>query len=557
MLQFRAGKNVLIRDSWLYFVAPLAKLTKMFDIETEKSFFPHKLNSIRYINYKGDWPAPEDFAVKPDRREEFRSWYEKEKLSNPIYDFQQRLKDYCEIDVKLLYRACSKFRGLLLEHSNVDPLKNAMSIASLTAYIYRANFLRPNYFPLIADKNYGLQGQKNQSKIALRYLSWLAYKRYPDLIYAGNGNEYKVGVYSVDGYDPYSKTVIEVLGCFIHGHLDECHPTHRGVHPLQKNKTYEDVYEETMSRIDDIRRRDYRVIPVWTCEIEKFLRESEEMRNFFENIKTDMDKIINPRDGLIGGRCGSNILLAEINEEQWNLGYRIHYLDICSLYPYVMSNREFPIGHGKIINGYELHLRGRGMTSKEMNNYFGLIRAKIFPPTDGTLLFGALPYKLNDGRLCFPLCRKCADDNIHEREICEHLEEEDREWEGTFTTIEVRRALELGYRITRIYQIMHFEERSDNLFKDYVRTFAKLKHMSTGLPSNWSEQERKDFLEKLYEKEGVKLELDEIRENNPLREVAKRILNNLWVKTVCFLIKKKHLLNKYFRENFAKIKKGI
>lgn len=104
---------------------------------------------------------------------------------------------YFYVDVALLYQACQKFRSLVLSYESVDPFKVSISIASLAAYVYRKSYLQPNTLPLILDTNTAAIGLRQQSNIALKYLSWLARDRYPNLKYAGNGPERQIGSYKV------------------------------------------------------------------------------------------------------------------------------------------------------------------------------------------------------------------------------------------------------------------------------------------------------------------------------------------------------------------------
>ncbi len=62
---------------------------------------------------------------------------------------------------------------------------------------------------------------------------------------------------------------------------------------------------------------------------------------------------------------------------------------------------------------------------------------------------------------------------------CRHSEEERSFW-GTFTTIEVQKAIEKGYRILKIHEIWHFKEPSTDLFSEYVNHFLRLKQKSSG-----------------------------------------------------------------------------
>jgi 2-keto-3-deoxy-6-phosphogluconate aldolase len=53
--------------------------------------------------------------------------------------------------------------------------------------------------------------------------------------------------------------------------------------------------------------------------------------------------------------------------------------------------------------------------------------------------------------------------------------DEEKALSGTWTTDEVSKALEKGYKIMDIYEVWHFEEKSVNLFKGYVKDFVKIK----------------------------------------------------------------------------------
>jgi hypothetical protein len=58
----------------------------------------------------------------------------------------------------------------------------------------------------------------------------------------------------------------------------------------------------------------------------------------------------------------------------------------------------------------------------------------------------------------FPLCYKCA---VDQNQVCEHSKNE-RQFIETWTTDEVNKALEIGYIITKIYEVWHFEDLFSN-----------------------------------------------------------------------------------------------
>ena len=71
----------------------------------------------------------------------------------------------------------------------------------------------------------------------------------------------------------------------------------------------------------------------------------------------------------------------------------------------------------------------------------------------------------------FPLCRTCAEWRTPK---CFHTDEK-RCLIGTWATDEVNKAIEKGYVIQKVYEVWHFEKKSDNLLKGYVKDFLKIK----------------------------------------------------------------------------------
>ncbi|CAC5426119.1 unnamed protein product [Mytilus coruscus] len=51
---------------------------------------------------------------------------------------------------------------------------------------------------------------------------------------------------------------------------------------------------------------------------------------------------------------------------------------------------------------------------------------------------------------------------------------------GTWSTIEIDKAIEKGYKLQKIYELEHFEKTSTDIFKLYVDTFMKYKQEASG-----------------------------------------------------------------------------
>lgn len=216
---------------------------------------------------------------------------------------------------------------------------------------------------------------------------------------------------------------------------------------------------------------------------------------------------INPRDGFYGGRT-------EVFKTYRQSGVgRIHYFDINSLYPSVQfgvfrgMTKEtyhekrsifYPTGHPHII-----------FAPETLEGLFGFAKVKVIPPKG--LYIPLLPEK-RDGKLMFDLKPKI----------------------GTWTTVEIEKAVELGYVIDRIFWAYHFEQRSDTLFRDYVRHFLKQKQEAKG----WrklncvTEEEKREYIRSYKENQDVLLDYGAIQEeyNAGKYATAKLCLNSHWGK---------------------------
>ena len=79
------------------------------------------------------------------------------------------------------------------------------------------------------------------------------------------------------------------------------------------------------------------------------------------------------------------------------------------------------------------------------------------------------------------LKKHCLECQKYRNEKCLHTDEE-RSFVGTWATVEIQKALQFGYKILEIYEVEHFEKKSNTLFKEYVRKFMKIKNEASGCP---------------------------------------------------------------------------
>jgi hypothetical protein len=195
----------------------------------------------------------------------------------------------------------------------------------------------------------------------------------------------------------------------------------------------------------------------------------------------------------------------------------ISYEDVTSLYPWVNFTKKYPAGHPKVITH----------DFKPLEEYFGLIDCTILPPTN--LFIPVLPMHAGkDRKLLFPLCQTCAENFLSER--CDKLlhKETDRALVGTWFIEEVKLAVSKGYVLKKIYSVWHFDQTTENLFTDYVKTFYKKKLLSSKLPFE-CEEEIVKYIQEVKERENISIDnITEFKANPGLRHLTKLMLNNLW-----------------------------
>jgi len=271
-------------------------------------------------------------------------------------------------------------------------------------------------------------------------------------------------------------------------------------------------YTETIEKLEFYKKKDYKVQIIWECEFKKERRNNSHLNNYIENRYkyyefTNLKGNINIKNSFFGGRTNNLQFYKSIECNQ-----EIKYLDFCSLYPYVLRKYAYPVDHPNIITeNFDYSL----------NSYFGFVWCRVEAPRE--LYLPVLPVVINK-RLMFPLCVKCAKENNDEC-FCE-----DRSFEGTWTSIEMQKAIEVGYEIKEIYQVLTFEKKF-GLFRKYVDMFLKIKQESSGWP-NWvkSEDDKQKYIQDYEINQGIKLDYTKIQKNEGLRFIAKIMLNSFWGK---------------------------
>src|SRR5580765_1759142 len=257
-----------------------------------------------------------------------------------------------------------------------------------------------------------------------------------------------------------------------------------------------------------------------------------EMREYLHRHQMIENKPLDPRDAFYGGRTGNIATRYEITGTE-----KIRYVDVCSLYPYVLKTGAFPIGHPDIYVGDECSTLIGLAPNYNFDSLEGLIRCKVLPPRD--LFHPVLPYRVR-GKLLFALCRSCCE--TFSQMECTHHNASEREFEGTWVSCELRKAVEKGYLVTAVseiwqYKVSQFDRttRQGGLFAEYINTFLQLKQEASGWPSECEGNDDDDgakerYLQEYEKTEGIVLDKRNVERNPGLRSVAKLCLNSFWGK---------------------------
>ena len=313
--------------------------------------------------------------------------------------------------------------------------------------------------------------------VSLVSKEWLVYlndaKLIPEhTVYIIDGETTKV--YTVDALDKKNKIIKEFNGCYWHG-CPKCHP---------ENKL---KYDETARRKELLEKQGYRVDDMWECEWNEL---KKTIPNRLEIEQKARDQSINVRDALFGGRTEAFKSYYKCNENE-----KIYHFDVVSLYPTVNALDDYAIGFKKYVD----------ITVEDIKSgeFFGVAKVDITPPKD--LYAPVLPDHSN-GKLLFHLNPLIA---------------------KTFASVELKKALEKGYTITKIYSALEYK-KYNGLMRKYVEKFIKLKVENSGKMT----QEECDKVNQAHKDLGFEFEIkpEDTRKNPGLRAIAKLCLNSLWGK---------------------------
>nr|XP_055068853.1 uncharacterized protein LOC129450248 [Misgurnus anguillicaudatus] len=520
ILMFDESFKQRFLDSFSFLPMRLAKTASAMNLTcAEKGYFPHHFNRVENENYIGPYPDKKMYGydtMSEKEREQFDDWYKT--VEGEVFDFKKELALYGKNDVVLLREACMKYRDEFIQCTALDPFRYT-TLASCCMAVYKTHYLQRDTLALTHNGAY-LTKNKAYSNASIEWLEYVSHSRGVDVQHALNRGEMSFGSYHLDGYyvnngqnqnqnhihnNNNERHALEFLGCMWHSH--SCKFKEYDIHPVTKltHAVHRRQHEAKMEVLE--KGYGLNVEVMWECEWNAAKRTDPDVIAFMATY-THPERL-KPRDALFGGRTNAYKLYHKAAE-----GEKIRYVDFTSLYPFCQAKKCYPIGHPQIIlKDFE-----------PLENYYGLIKASVLPPRK--LLHPVLPYRANN-KLNFPLCATCCEEQ-NQTTPCDHTDEK-RMLSGCWVSLELLKAIEKGYVVTKVDEVWHFPQSSETLFCEYVKTFLQYKQEASGYPAHVvTEQDKQAYIADYFEKEGIQMNPDKISLNPARRSINKLLLNSLW-----------------------------
>lgn len=119
-----------------------------------------------------------------------------------------------------------------------------------------------------------------------------------------------------------------------------------------------------------------------------------------------------------------------------------------------MKVNPFPVGNPQVLTRETLLQPPTAplpWTSPDANTFRGILLVRVLAPPNMRLPL--LGFRTRDGRFTFPLCAKCAQQR--QQRPCRHTDM-DRSWVAAYTHVELNKALQLGYRVIDLFEVVVF-----------------------------------------------------------------------------------------------------
>ena len=378
--------SVFFKDSYKFINLPLRLLPISFGFnnELQKGFFPHLLNTLSNMNYTSHTlPELKYFGIdqmNEDEKRRLMQWYndENQKLILPgeVYDLRNEMKKYCYDDCYVLSTTFSHFNESMMNEllrSNVKDivphqftiLADFVTLLELVIHWYIGTSMSQRTLAVVPHGGYnsGKCGSLKE-RVWLMYLDKLHKKAEGvnfipiRFRYCTGKKQKKVGNYYLDRFRIMNngrRECFEFYGCYYHG-CPSCFPDRSKIvrYKYRENgyQTVDKMYTDTISREVEIKN----VLGFeegfnkWVTIWEHDYNDNEKVYRSHLNDEVNyglVDKL-NPRDSVKDGRTDVFRMYCRTEDHE---NQCIQHLDVNSLYPYVRSIVDFPLGHPEIRRG--------------------------------------------------------------------------------------------------------------------------------------------------------------------------------------------------------------
>ena len=510
-----------------------------------KGIFPFAFNhSSRYGYSSLELPPREAFLdgfhtrEAEKKYEEFlRNWPEGEK-----YDFKSEMHKYLVSDVRVLRGGCLRLVKELLEfqeelQEDKPSTRGAFFFPFNSPFFTISSFCSSvwRFFELEERTVFLLSNQRNARNASRKERVFIDYLNSQGRDFKTDWNQPEGqkqvgGKYFPDGIEVKDgvTTIVEVLGCMVHFHY--------GVEPRCKcpytsnllpgdrapfGSTFDVAAAATKRKLAFYRSRGFQLITMWECQFDTLLKTDEKLRHFATHLDYPGERL-KIRTALRGGRCETFRMLYNHDGSK-----RLWYIDLNSLYPFAAMSNAFPVGKPERLVGErlkEVAFSASSETGFTRNgcNLEGLSQASVLPP--GDLFLPVLP-AFAGGKLKFGLCAKCMEEQKHG--FCKHSDKQ-RMLHSVWTTIEIKFAVECGYKLVKVHEMFVYKERK-KIYESFFMRLARHKLESEPFPSHVSTpQEKKAYVDGLNEAmPGLDLQWEKVSRNDGRRAFAKLMSNCL------------------------------
>ena len=549
-----SSKCIEFKDFLMFFPASLKNIAESLQCSVQKGDFPHRFNVLQNEEYVGPIPpmdTDEDYYCLQTKKstkeiDELKEWYQESLITycscslstvptfrtqmthcptchRSFWNFQTEIIKYCFLDVDVLAECIKKFRQIHLDFSKDQiPGSSEWQPCPIECFDYLTQpsvalqiFLRGHRFTEMRPYISKPFTRHGRSKKGILWLEKMMEETGHYIQHAGNSLkeyfEWKATRTYVDGYAFFrgQHHIYEFFGCFWHG-CSKCFPEEirdpMRRHP-RRNLSWNLIHRKTYEKIDALQTvYGNQFHYIWECEYDE-----QRKHHPLTTYEKEIGNIIEEREFFFGGR--TEVFSPYAKSTEMNT---IEHHDVTSMYPYICAQKYLPFGQPTIYFGRH-HCKIERLSRVHSNPYFGFVRCRVIPNPYCKL--GLLPNRNpSTNRLEFNLFPQV----------------------GTWFTEELYLAMENGYQVVEIYQIIHFAhaERSNTYFRGYMSYFLRQKQEAEGWKKAGAsseqptEEEKNQVIEQLYRENGnmAKMRKEKVRINPESRALAKLLLNCLWGK---------------------------